>query len=377
MAPNIDVASVLKFVLVYALGTGVGTVLQAFNASDRDVLQETINAIETNPPTHTPIAYPEPSVPPRTRDGPVLIEDLKNHLRRVAGQHAGVYYNKALHPGLNRTVLVTMANWGFRQFYFNWVCLAESLGLDHMLLSVDRQLHGVVGASRSVLLDDVKEKQEWGTESYYDMGCKKIDAVRLLVEMGYNVLFSDADNVIGSHPIQLLREITESHYDVLIQADHFDCVSRSDCPFKWKSGKTANGGFYYWSGKRQGTLDVLRRVVQHCRMKPRTDKCCDDQQAVNKAIHELVTKEHKKDAFKGADFCSNENDGDNEDPKHLQYCVMDPAMHPAGKHPINYDKLVSYHANWILKGSEKVKRLRKHGLWQWNDTHCVVDDESE
>eukprot|EP01059_Diplonema_ambulator_P014417 TRINITY_DN25324_c0_g1_i1.p1 TRINITY_DN25324_c0_g1~~TRINITY_DN25324_c0_g1_i1.p1 ORF type:complete len:384 (+),score=143.68 TRINITY_DN25324_c0_g1_i1:32-1153(+) len=300
---------------------------------------------------------------------------MKTNLLGLTKRRAGVFVNKALRPEFNNTVVVTMANWGFTTFFFNWACFAKKLGLDYLVLSMDSKLHNFLGDSRSLLMDDVQGKQEWGTTAYYDMGCHKIEAIQYLVELGVNVLFSDADNVIGRVPEKLLSEMAEGKYDVLIQADHPSCVSREDCPFKWKAGKTANGGFYYFSAKRKAqTSALLKRAVQHCLKKPREKLCCDDQQAVNKAIVELSIPDPEPplsdNSFKGMEFCKYENGGSPDNENSLQFCVMDPQMHPAGKHDVFPEKLVSLHANWILKADAKIEKLSRYGLWMWVGETC-------
>eukprot|EP01063_Lacrimia_lanifica_P032509 TRINITY_DN5564_c0_g3_i1.p1 TRINITY_DN5564_c0_g3~~TRINITY_DN5564_c0_g3_i1.p1 ORF type:complete len:345 (+),score=78.75 TRINITY_DN5564_c0_g3_i1:125-1159(+) len=291
-------------------------------------------------------------------------EALKHAMVAVAERRKGVFINKAARPRLGNTLVVTMANWGFRDFFMNWACAADGMGMDYMVLAADRQMHTFLGGARAVLLaDGVGAKLEWGSEGYYDLGCQKLEAVAYLVELGYNVLFSDADNVIGRIPAPLLAEIAAGEYDALIQADHPDCQSRAACPLKWDSAKTANGGFYYISAKRRGAMtEMLRRAHDHCTAAPRTQACCDDQQALNKALHATMTASADVGAggFPAAEFCAFEAaaGGAPENPGALQFCVMHPDQHPAGRHEIVPER---YAAAGNLQGparnSQPVRRL--------------------
>ncbi|KAJ9466971.1 Beta-arabinofuranosyltransferase RAY1 [Diplonema papillatum] len=300
-------------------------------------------------------------------------EVVKRRLLDVAERRKGVFINKALRPELRNTVVLTMANWGFKNFFFNWACYAKQLGLDYAVLSLDPKLHAFLGESRSVLMDDISGKQAWGSEAYYYMGCHKIEAIQFLLELGYSVLFSDADNVIARMPTQLLDDMIAGNYDMLIQADHPDCKSRDDCPMKWQAGKTANGGFYYASAKRKEiTSQLYKRAFDYCMMRPHK---YDDQQAVNVAIHELEKGELTPPNAPGSEFCKHEAGAAPDNADSLQFCIMDPLQHPAGKHTIDLDKIVSFHANWITSGSKKVERLGRLGMWQWVGGTCKGDED--
>eukprot|EP01060_Flectonema_neradi_P039605 TRINITY_DN878_c0_g1_i2.p1 TRINITY_DN878_c0_g1~~TRINITY_DN878_c0_g1_i2.p1 ORF type:complete len:412 (+),score=69.72 TRINITY_DN878_c0_g1_i2:1437-2672(+) len=301
---------------------------------------------------------------------------MKRQLVDLIARRSGIFVNRALRPKLANTLMVTMANWGFKTFFFNWACFSKQIGFDYIVLSMDPKLHNFLGESRSIQMDEVSGKQEWGTSTYFDIGCHKLEAIQYILELGTDVFFSDADNVIGRIPERTFAEMESGVYDVLIQADHPSCVSRSDCPPKWKSGKTANGGFYYFSARRkEKVVALLKRAVMWCLRKPREKKCCDDQQALNRAIYELNDPGLPSPSFPGAEFCSYEPTATLKDQDNLQYCVMDPVEHPAGRHDVKLDKIVSLHANWILDGGKKIEKLQRAGLWQWDGLSCTGDSD--
>eukprot|EP01062_Namystynia_karyoxenos_P047514 TRINITY_DN35883_c0_g1_i1.p1 TRINITY_DN35883_c0_g1~~TRINITY_DN35883_c0_g1_i1.p1 ORF type:complete len:296 (+),score=61.60 TRINITY_DN35883_c0_g1_i1:249-1136(+) len=280
-----------------------------------------------------------------------------------------------MHPDLRKIVVVTMANWGFREFLFNWQCMAERIGLDYVVLSMDGILHKHLGPTRSVQMDDKAVHQAWGTTAYYDLGCHKLSAIALLVSRGWSVLFSDPDNVFGRVPKQLLAEATSQEYDALVQADHPECSSRKRCPEAptpaSKRGRTANGGFYFFSGapsSRRGVAAILTRAAALCRRHPRNNLCCDDQQGLNRAIVEVAAGELRNNTgYVGTTFCGVRQRlagaAVSAAPGQLfRYCIMDPKQHPAGSHAIT-SSMVSHHANWIMQISNKKRRLQKLRLW--------------
>eukprot|EP00756_Hemistasia_phaeocysticola_P007084 Hpha_TRINITY_DN14114_c1_g2::TRINITY_DN14114_c1_g2_i1::g.10540::m.10540 len=171
-------------------------------------------------------------------------------------------------------------------------------------------------------------KQEWGTEGYFDLGCFKLDAVALLVSAGWSVVFSDPDNVFKKPPLRALSELESLHMDFLIQADHPECSSRTECPpAVGKRGRTANGGFYIFSARRKTLVSkLLRRAAHWCRVKPRSKLCCDDQQGLNKAIAEVVNGQGPSDGFRSAQFCAEKPGSRAAKPRGdmMRYCVMDP-----------------------------------------------------
>eukprot|EP01065_Artemidia_motanka_P046972 TRINITY_DN7239_c2_g1_i1.p1 TRINITY_DN7239_c2_g1~~TRINITY_DN7239_c2_g1_i1.p1 ORF type:complete len:408 (+),score=116.82 TRINITY_DN7239_c2_g1_i1:116-1339(+) len=319
---------------------------------------------------------PSPAPPVGERESPEKPAPAtpKQLLERLYRRRAGVYVNKARNPRLRNVVMVTMANWGFRNFFFNWECYARQLGFDYIVLSMDSKLHKHLGDDRSLLMDDMQGKQEWGSEAYFDLGCHKLEAIQILLDLGADVLFTDPDNVFLRDPQRTLKELTDGFYDAMFQADHPACADRAGCPIMehLKSGKLINGGFYFYSSKRKDQMsDFLSQAVQLCLKKPRSKMCCDDQQAVNKAVELMIqgTGSASSGFRRKPVFCGNQN-GDGNVTEGLQYCIFDPAEHPAGRHTVEQRRVNSLHANWILKAENKIKHLRKHNMWQWVDGEC-------
>ena len=313
------------------------------NAEHRGQLSDVIGAFSEGETVADTVPHP-------LRKGRYLpANSVSRRLVQMATTRSGLFVNKTRSPRLKYTVLVTTAEWEFRSLHANWVCFAKQIGLDYIVLSADEKIHHHIG-DHSIRLDGTQ--RAWGNLG--QAGCRKMEAIHRLTNNGYSVLFADAFNVLGKVPQTLFREIAEGKFDALLRSDSQNCVTRRGCRFELAKGTFASSGMFYWSARRPENAAVLARAVQLCGL-PRTAACCDPQQALNQALHEVRSKPEAakkqneidagapvlgvtaavpgiKVAYKGLDLCRfNKLAKVQRKSKAMNICVMDPKTLPALK----------------------------------------------
>ena len=141
---------VLSFVLSFGLSLGIVAMLAARLA------QSSGAAAARGPRQHgaaaagagrrTPI---QARVMPRL---PVEEEGLST-IAKAARRHAGLYKDKQAHPALSRVVLVVACNYPLIGMLRDWECAAKRMGLDWLVVALDKQTFNHHGPERAVLFD--------------------------------------------------------------------------------------------------------------------------------------------------------------------------------------------------------------------------------
>ena len=100
------------------------------------------------------------------------------------------------------TILVTGANWAYRDILANWECAAGALGLQWVVIAFDQRLYEHLGPERAILVGShlMEGGHEFRSEGFNIISCGKLAAVHSLLAAGTSAVLSDADNVFVRDP---------------------------------------------------------------------------------------------------------------------------------------------------------------------------------
>ncbi|KAL4450568.1 hypothetical protein ABPG77_000924 [Micractinium sp. CCAP 211/92] len=142
----------------------------------------------------------------------------------------------------DRMVLVTWANFHYRDFVMNWVehlravgCNAFIVGaMDDKLLDflVQREVP-VFSMSSGLTLNDFG----WGTPTFHKMGREKIHLIHSFTKMGFDVLISDVDTVWLRNPLPYMKQYPEA--DILTSSDHLMNTVTDEGLERWPDAASA------------------------------------------------------------------------------------------------------------------------------------------
>eukprot|EP01065_Artemidia_motanka_P051939 TRINITY_DN924_c0_g2_i1.p1 TRINITY_DN924_c0_g2~~TRINITY_DN924_c0_g2_i1.p1 ORF type:complete len:367 (+),score=132.74 TRINITY_DN924_c0_g2_i1:66-1103(+) len=307
--------------------------------------------------------------------GPKMLpEAARKELVRVGRLRAGVYKDRR-EPSFKDIVLLTIATWGFRDFYFNWRCWAKKAGLDFLTLALDKQILTHVGKDSAALIADYESKaMHYDDLSYNELCCRKLSAVLDLMRGGLSVIQTDADNVMVRDPFRLINDAVVAQYDWMYQANMPGCRRRTVNPnplCHWVCG-----GFYYSSARKASLRALFQKGLDVC-WDITGEANGNDQRALQNVFDKLRRGQlSHPGAPKKARWCRGMQHpppalaGDDT----LEYCIMDPRQAPIGARGHWHGNqtaanILTFHANWVQGSKLKRKLLERRGLWQ-PDAKC-------
>ena len=135
----------------------------------------------------------------------VYCQTLESALSRAAG----VYTDPQKQRGFEKIVIVTGCNYGFLNHLFNFKCFADRLGMKFLVVSMDAQTHeylvnNTTMISYSLGAGKVGEvtsgSVEFRSKQFNILTAKKKEAVHDILQLGYDVLFSDTDVAMVRDP---------------------------------------------------------------------------------------------------------------------------------------------------------------------------------
>lgn len=138
--------------------------------------------------------------------------EMKNMLDKVAG----VYTDPAKSKGLEKTVLITACNFGFVNHLHNFKCFADRLGMKFLVMAMDAQAHNYITNNttmNSFLMgggavgEVTGSATDFRTKQFNLITAKKKEAVHDILQLGYDVLFSDTDVAMIRDPLPYMVRI--------------------------------------------------------------------------------------------------------------------------------------------------------------------------
>lgn len=132
--------------------------------------------------------------------------ELANQLAKVAG----IYKDPSKSKGLEKTVLVTGCNYGFINHLHNFKCFADRLGMKFLVIAMEKDAYEYIvnnttmtsylmagGAVGEVTGDST----EFRSKFFNLITARKKEAVHDILQLGYDVVFSDTDVAMVRDPL--------------------------------------------------------------------------------------------------------------------------------------------------------------------------------
>jgi hypothetical protein len=162
-------------------------------------------------------------------DGGLVLVSAQNHgspeerLKAAAGLYAASPppsgFPAELLPALQRTVLITVSNFGYLNHLMNFKCFADRLGLKFAVFTMDNRIQSVLdkraqSSDGSMIAipwfghgPSVKEQSSnFRSKDFNIISNRKFEAALFAMRNGYDVIFSDPDSIIMRDPmVDLLR----------------------------------------------------------------------------------------------------------------------------------------------------------------------------
>ena len=138
--------------------------------------------------------------------------EMKNMLDKVAG----IYTDPSKAKGLEKTVLITACNFGFVNHLHNFKCFADRLGMKFLVMAMDAQAHNYITKNttmNSFLMgggavgEVTGSATDFRTKQFNLITAKKKEAVHDILQLGYDVLFSDTDVAMIRDPLPYMNRI--------------------------------------------------------------------------------------------------------------------------------------------------------------------------
>lgn len=322
------------------------------------------------PPPATPVAGASEEAAAKPAGTPSSEAELRGHIARVARARAGLYKDKTSHPEFAHTVLVTGANFAYFPFYENWRCFAERHGLDWAVIANDDEAYKRLGTDRGmpVLGEKISGMVGWGNVKLDSVGRNKMFMmVQIMNLTGLDILFSDADNVFRMDPFRPGVSIGD-----LIRSRKYDYIYEEELQKAPPKGHVAPGdggntGFFYVAGSRkpqriQAFFTAVVDKVDSIRRKNRNSGA--DQPIFWDVMNEMRRSQGREEGrfgFRCAKMCGQQPTCKASDEETLEYCAMDPFMHPTGWEDPPPSS-ASYHANYATNEG-KIGKLKKAKVW--------------
>jgi len=315
--------------------------------------------------------------PPEIVKAPVLSQEeelaLRKELVRVVKLRKGIYKDKAAHPEFASTVLVTATNSAYKKFFKNWECVAEKHGLDFAVVANDDESVSQIGTDRviPVVGHKVSEMVGWGNIKLDYVGRNKMmTIVQLITLTGLDVVFTDCDNVFLRDPFAPGASLGD-----LIRSQQYNYIYQPELHARPKEGYKSPGdggntGFFYAQGskKPQKVAALFQAVVDRVDSHIENGKGGADQPIFWQVFNEMLKKKDGTSLFKCVKLCGKKASCQTEDADTLDYCGLDPFVHPTGWEDIEKwkDTVITYHSNYA-SNDDKIAKLKRAGAWGFYD----------
>ena len=139
------------------------------------------------------------------------LEDIESVLWKVAGVFRNTSYAHSLYgTSLEKTVVMTGCNYGFLNHLMNFKCFADRLDMKFVVVALDKKTHDFI--RRNTTMDSIymqyadvtEEATEFRSQQFNLITARKKEAVHDVLELGYDILFSDTDVAIVRDPFPYL-----------------------------------------------------------------------------------------------------------------------------------------------------------------------------
>ena len=121
--------------------------------------------------------------------------------------HSGMFKESAPYHRANQTVIMAVANHGFLDMLGNFHCFTQRLNLKVLIISLDNRTHeldGKLSNFHSYLWKSESIQSaaaSYRTRQFNIISVFKLYAVKISMELGFDVIFTDPDVVVVRDPI--------------------------------------------------------------------------------------------------------------------------------------------------------------------------------
>ncbi|CAE8601525.1 unnamed protein product [Polarella glacialis] len=340
-----------------------------------EVVVAAVGSTSNAPLASRATAVVETSLSPGFSPHPGVVSDTSAAgwtLSRVVQKHAGLYADKSTSTEFARIVLATAFNFAYLDFLRNWECNAQRLGLDWVAIALDDEAFNALDPSQRIAAQGSTSSKSMTflSKDFNVMATNTLKTVmHIMKETGFDVVFSDSDNVFVSDPfmkgVSLGDTIRTQRYDYIYQ------LNWSGPHKEYQFGQEideGNTGFYYVSASRkpQLILSLFEAALEECERNADRDGQTNFWNALK------TMRKAKAPCFQlcGNSTCSLAGSDS------LDYCEMNPWKHRTGwgqqkdSGPDGQSFAVSYHSNFIVGRERKVNALRGMGVWTYGSDSC-------
>eukprot|EP01041_Mallomonas_annulata_P010353 gene10353-21598_t len=302
---------------------------------------------------------------------------------KVCKASAGYYIDPTKDGGLNNTLVIAGVNSGYGDFFLNFKCHMDRLGIKFLALAFDAGILHLMkenNVSHPYLMPDIigatrvgPESSSFFSKNFNVICCRKLEAVAAALFLGYDVVFSDVDIGIIRDPIDYLFAAGIDHVH----------SSNNRCNVSWKynHGSEGNTGFY-----------AVRSNVNTIRIWSIAYRVCMNQKDYNDQTvmwhvmrtNPFVVMQH----MEGCQSPVNNNNSSSVSPTGtregiMTSCVLDDCIFSAGSITSTPEglpnllvnlkqtgrKVVMAHANYLVGKDAKRTALNRTGLWLLRHHH--------
>jgi hypothetical protein len=140
----------------------------------------------------------------------------QTQMKAMLEKVAGVYTDPAKTKGLEKTVLITACNFGFVNHLHNFKCFADRLGMKFLVMAMDAQAYDYI--TKNTTMDSylmlggavgevTGSATDFRTKQFNLITAKKKEAVHDILQLGFDVLFSDTDVAMIRDPLPYMVRI--------------------------------------------------------------------------------------------------------------------------------------------------------------------------
>lgn len=167
------------------------------------------------------------------------VENIESVLQRVAGVFYENSGKQSRYGGvLEKTVVMTGCNHGFLNHLMNFKCFADRLDMKFVVVALDKKTHDFIRFNTTMesiymqYADVTEESTEFRSQQFNLITARKKEAVHDVLELGYDILFSDTDVAIVRDPFSYLlwENVDYVHsLNCICKCRHSACCSFFDC----------------------------------------------------------------------------------------------------------------------------------------------------
>ena len=313
----------------------------------------------------------------------------KDELLKSVMLASGVYINNdAKNSNLNpfsplaKTLILTSGNFGYANHIHNLKCFLDRLGLKFLVIALDEHTHIQLAKDGMNVFywtghgsDVMESSTEWQSKQFHVITNRKKEAVLGIMNLGYDVLFIDADTAVLRDPIP---HVIWKNVDY-VHSVNVKCPKSDVWDFK-TSEDEGNTGFYFVRSNAK-TIKLWNTFFN---IDVPKNPDLDDQtifwMTIRKSIDPPIQPLKKCGNFDSINLANSSS---------LVSCPLDGCMFssgavrglgPAGAMEVHAkegeaygrlrdslksrgEKLCAVHANYIVGNERKANALDRHGYW--------------